>query len=155
MHKERGLPSLRFSSPWRRFAGRHGYLILYHSGARVWHRSVERLDCQQNARTAVEMIDRELRFADWIEIPQANEIRYRPKGDFGYGRVLLRRFRLLRTASYRDPRWENPASKVALGSTRFISKDASVMCRDYQRRRHRCAINLQSASLRRNAADIP
>ncbi|MGI6615864.1 MAG: PilW family protein [Dethiobacteria bacterium] len=68
---------------------------IYYSGVNAWHRSVERLDCQQNARTAMEMIDRELRFADWIEIPQANEIRYRLKGDFGHGKErYYRRFRL-------------------------------------------------------------
>jgi len=138
-------------------------LILYHSGARVWHRSVERLDCQQNARTAVEMIDRELRFADWIEIPQANEIRYRLKGDFGHGRVrYYRRFRLLGEQllieEIRDGK-THASNVVALGvNTIYFSKDASgnvyvtISAGDTG-----AAINLQSSVTPRNLPkpDIP
>lgn len=53
----------------------------YYSGVRSWHKSVDRIDCQQNARTAMELIDRELRFADWLALEQESEIRYKLSTD--------------------------------------------------------------------------
>ena len=41
----------------------------------------KRQDHQQNARIAVDLVDRELRFARWVEIPREGEIRYKLKDD--------------------------------------------------------------------------
>ncbi|NLA27496.1 MAG: prepilin-type N-terminal cleavage/methylation domain-containing protein [Firmicutes bacterium] len=70
---------------------------IYYSGVRAWQGSIERMDCQQNARVAVDFIDRELRFADWVMVPQesGSEIRYKLKGDFKHDESqYYRRFRL-------------------------------------------------------------
>lgn len=103
---------------------------LYYSGVLAWQRSVERIDRQQNARAAMELIDRELRFADWIEIPREGEIRYRLKDDFGHGKErFYRRFRLqgeqLLVEEIREGK-TYACNVVALGvSTIQFSKDAS------------------------------
>ncbi len=56
-------------------------LNFYYCGVRTWQRDVARMDLQQNARAAAEMIDRELRFARWVNLPRVGEIRYKLKGD--------------------------------------------------------------------------
>ncbi len=56
-------------------------VTFYYSGVTAWHRGAGRMDNQQNARIAVDLIDRELRFACWVEIPREGEIRYRLKDD--------------------------------------------------------------------------
>lgn len=53
----------------------------YYSGVTAWHRGAGRMDHQQNARIAVDLVDRELRFARWVEIPREGEIRYKLKDD--------------------------------------------------------------------------
>lgn len=131
MHQERGftiIEALLFLALLGLVAA--SIFTLYYSGACAWHRSVEQLDYQQNARTALEMIDRELRFADWIEIPQGSEIRYRLRGDFGHGKArYYRRFRLqgeqLLIEEIRDGK-THACNVVALGiSTIHFNKDAS------------------------------
>lgn len=54
----------------------------YYSVVRSWRRSVDRIDWQQNARAAMELIDRELRFADWLALAHESEIRYKLSADF-------------------------------------------------------------------------
>ncbi len=67
----------------------------YYSGVRAWQKGVDRMDYQQNARAAVDLIDRELRFADWVVLPQEGEIRYKLRGDFRHDDPqYYRRFRL-------------------------------------------------------------
>ncbi len=68
---------------------------IYYTAVRAWQRNVEMMDCRQNVRIAVDYIDRELRFADWVTIPQENEIRYKLKGDLEHDNLhYYRRFRL-------------------------------------------------------------
>lgn len=52
-----------------------------YSGVTAWHRGVGRMDHQQNARIAVDLFDRELRFARWVELPREGEIRYQLRDD--------------------------------------------------------------------------
>lgn len=66
----------------------------YFSGVRTWRRGVDRMDCQQSARTAVDLVVRELRFADHVEIPAGGEIRFKLKGDYRHDQPdSYRRFR--------------------------------------------------------------
>ena len=67
----------------------------YHLGVRSWQKGIARIDHQQNARAAMELIDRELRFAAQVEIVQSGELRYKLLGDKGFERPSnYRRFRL-------------------------------------------------------------
>ncbi len=68
--------------------------IFYYSGVTAWHKGVSRMDYQQNARAAVDLIDRELRFACWLEILREEEIRFKIKGD--PGQEDLQHFRCFR-----------------------------------------------------------
>ena len=68
----------------------------YYSGIRSWRKSVDRIDWQQNARAAMELIDRELRFADWLALPRESEIRYKHSADIRHDDTrYYRRIRLV------------------------------------------------------------
>ena len=67
----------------------------YHFGVRTWQKGIARIDQQQNARAAMELIDRELRFAAWVKIAQNSEVCYKLAGDTGFDCPRhYRRFRL-------------------------------------------------------------
>lgn len=69
---------------------------IYYSGARTWQRSIERMDCRQSARIALDMIVSNLRFADWVKIQSGGEIRFKLKGDYNHHDLLnYRRFYLV------------------------------------------------------------
>lgn len=68
---------------------------LYFFGVSAWRKGIEQMDYQQNLRAAADLIDRELRFAGWVEIPQSGEICYKLLGDLHYEDPRYhRRFRL-------------------------------------------------------------
>ncbi len=67
----------------------------YYYGVGAWNRGIERMESQQSARAAMDLMVRQLRFADWVETVQGNGIHYRLKGDFMHGDPgHYRRFRL-------------------------------------------------------------
>lgn len=56
----------------------------YLSGADTWQKGVDRMDHQQSARVAVDVIVRELRFANWVEIAdEGREIHFSFMNDEG------------------------------------------------------------------------
>lgn len=103
---------------------------LYHLGVRTWQKGVARIDHQQNARAAMELIDRELRFAAQVEIAQSGEICYKLAGDTGFDCPRhYRRFRLskgqLLVEEIREGKTYS-CNVVALGVSRInFSDDAS------------------------------
>jgi len=68
----------------------------YLCGIFAWRKGVDRMDSQQNARAAMELVDRELRFAHWVDVAKEDgEIRYGlPSDPQGDHRRHFRRFRL-------------------------------------------------------------
>lgn len=68
----------------------------FFSGLFTWRKGVVRMDQQQSARAAIDLVDRELRFADWVKIESGGaEIRYKFSSDpYHESEQYFRRFRL-------------------------------------------------------------